>query len=121
MLEYEGGRAMPETPAEGPYGQRERPFIQFLRYLSFGGLFIGMSVWQIEFDFGVPQFRLVFQPMLIAAAAAVAAVAARITMGPGRRSSRRFSRSRSAARSPCWSGRSWEPRSTGSRCISVRP
>ncbi|EID15150.1 hypothetical protein MXEN_07661 [Mycobacterium xenopi RIVM700367] len=83
MLEYEGGRAMPETPAEGPYGQRERPFIQFLRYLSFGGLFIGMSVWQIEFDFGVPQFRLVFQPMLIAAAAAVAAVAARITMGPG--------------------------------------
>ncbi|EUA41479.1 hypothetical protein I552_0008 [Mycobacterium xenopi 3993] len=30
------------------------PFIQFLRYLSFG-LFIGMSVWQIEFDFGVPS------------------------------------------------------------------
>jgi hypothetical protein len=83
MLEYEGGRAMPETPAEGPYVTRERPFIQFLRYLSFGGLFIGMSVWQIEFDFGVPQFRLVFQPMLIAAAAAVAAVAARITMGAG--------------------------------------
>lgn len=58
-------------------------FITFLRYLSFGGLFIGLSVYQIEFDFGVPQFRLVFQPMLIAAAAALAAVAARYTMGRG--------------------------------------
>ncbi|HZU46133.1 MAG TPA: hypothetical protein VFA16_02570 [Mycobacterium sp.] len=83
MLEYEGGRELPDTPAEGTYQKPERPFIQFLRYLSFGGLFIGMSVWQIEFDFGVPQFRLVFQPMLIAAAAAVACVAARITMGRG--------------------------------------
>jgi hypothetical protein len=59
------------------------PFITFLRYLSLGGLFIGLSVYQIEFDFGVPQFRLVFQPMLIAAASALAAVAARITMGRG--------------------------------------
>lgn len=59
------------------------PFITLLRYLSFGGLFIGLSVYQIEFDFGVPQFRLVFQPMLIAAAAALAAVAARVTMGRG--------------------------------------
>ncbi|OBH29895.1 hypothetical protein [Mycobacterium sp. E1319] len=58
-------------------------FITFLRYLSFGGLFIGLSVYQIEFDFGVPQFRLVFQPMLIAAAAALALVAARVTMGRG--------------------------------------
>jgi hypothetical protein len=59
------------------------PFITFLRYLSFGGLFIGLSVYQIEYDFGVPQFRLVLQPMLIAAAAALAAVAARLTMGRG--------------------------------------
>lgn len=59
------------------------PFITLLRYLSFGGLFIGLSVYQIEFDFGVPQFRLVFHPMLIAAAAALAAVAARVTMGRG--------------------------------------
>lgn len=58
-------------------------FVTFLRYLSFGGLFIGLSVYQIEFDFGVPQFRLVFQPMLIAAASALAAVAARLTMGRG--------------------------------------
>ncbi|XBL45783.1 hypothetical protein U8D42_10970 [Mycobacterium europaeum] len=58
-------------------------FIKFLRYLSFGGMFIGLSVYQIEYDFGVEQFRLVLQPMMIAAAAALAAVAARITMGRG--------------------------------------
>lgn len=58
-------------------------FITFLRYLSFGGMFIGLSVYQIEYDFGVEQFRLVLQPMMIAFAAALAAVAARVTMGRG--------------------------------------
>jgi hypothetical protein len=58
-------------------------FITFLRYLSFGGMFIGLSVYQIEYDFGVEQFRLVLQPMMIAFAAALAAAAARITMGRG--------------------------------------
>ncbi|OBF65945.1 hypothetical protein A5753_00420 [Mycobacterium sp. 852002-51971_SCH5477799-a] len=76
MLEREG-------EAEEGEGVYHGVFITFLRYLSFGGLFIGLSVYQIEFDFGVPQFRLVFQPMLIAAAAALAAVAARTTMGRG--------------------------------------
>ncbi|OBH97964.1 hypothetical protein [Mycobacterium sp. E2733] len=76
MLEREGEAHDAEEVTHGA-------FITFLRYLSFGGLFIGLSVYQIEFDFGVPQFRLVFQPMLIAAAAALAAVAARLTMGRG--------------------------------------
>jgi hypothetical protein len=76
MLEREGEAEEGEDVYHGV-------FITFLRYLSFGGLFIGLSVYQIEFDFGVPQFRLVFQPMLIAGAAALAAVAARITMGRG--------------------------------------
>ncbi|BAX92394.1 hypothetical protein [Mycobacterium shigaense] len=58
-------------------------FVTFLRYLSFGGMFIGLSVYQIEYDFGVEQFRLVLQPMMIAFAAALAAAAARITMGRG--------------------------------------
>jgi hypothetical protein len=76
MLEREGEAEEGEDVYHGV-------FITFLRYLSFGGLFIGLSVYQIEFDFGVPQFRLVFQPMLIAGAAALAAVAARTTMGRG--------------------------------------
>ncbi|OBG28822.1 hypothetical protein [Mycobacterium sp. 852002-51057_SCH5723018] len=75
MLEYEGRRTMPDPPDDGR-------FVKFLRYLSFGGLLIGLSVYQIEYDFGVEQFRLVHQPMLIAAAAALALVAARITLGP---------------------------------------
>lgn len=83
MLEYEGGRELPDTPAEGAFARAERPFIKYLRYLSFGGLLIGMSVYQIEFDFGVPQFRLVFQPMLIAAAATIGTIVARMTMGRG--------------------------------------
>lgn len=76
MLEREGEAQEGEDVYHGVV-------ITFLRYLSFGGLFIGLSVYQIEFDFGVPQFRLVFQPMLIAGAAALAAVAARTTMGRG--------------------------------------
>ncbi|MGH3969721.1 MAG: hypothetical protein ACRDTV_16780, partial [Mycobacterium sp.] len=83
MLEYEGGRTLPDTPEQGEFPQAERRFVKFLRYLSCGGLLIGMSVYQIEFDFGVPQFRLVFQPMLIAAAATIGTVVARLTMGRG--------------------------------------
>src|SRR5690606_23596044 len=51
--------------------------------MAFGGLLIGLSVFQAEFDFGVAQFRLVFAPMMIAAAAALALVAARLYGGPG--------------------------------------
>jgi hypothetical protein len=48
-----------------------------------GGLLVGLSTFQAEFDFGVPQFRLLFQPVLIAAAAAIALVAARTYAGRG--------------------------------------
>ena len=71
--------------------------IKFIQYLGFGGILIGLSVFQIEFDFGVPQFRQVFQPMLIAAAAAFGLVAARIMLGRGRPLSRRCWRSCCAA------------------------
>ena len=45
---------------------------------STGGLLIGLSTFQAEFDFGVPQFRIVFHPMLIALAAASRSSLARI-------------------------------------------
>ncbi len=57
--------------------------IKFVQYLGFGGIVVGLSVYQIEFDFGVPQFRQVFEPMLIAAAASFALVAARLMLGRG--------------------------------------
>ncbi len=48
-----------------------------------GGLLLGMSVFQGEYDFDVPQFRLVLEPFMIAAAAGIALVAARMFMGRG--------------------------------------
>ncbi|WP_082554351.1 hypothetical protein [Aeromicrobium sp. Root495] len=51
--------------------------------MAFGGLVIGLSVFQAEFDFGVAQFRMVFAPLMISAAAALAFVAARLYGGPG--------------------------------------
>ncbi|WP_029117973.1 hypothetical protein [Mycobacterium sp. URHB0044] len=77
MLEYEGRRAAGDDAPRGGI------FIKFVQYLGFGGVLVGLSVYQIEFDFGVAQFRQVFQPMLIAAAGALALVAARIMLGRG--------------------------------------
>jgi hypothetical protein len=48
-----------------------------------GGLLIGLSVFQAEFDFGVPQFNQLFHPLLIAFAAALALVVARTLLGRG--------------------------------------
>ncbi len=48
-----------------------------------GGLLIGLSTFQGEFDFGVPQFRFVLEPVMLAVAASVALVAARLWIGPG--------------------------------------
>jgi hypothetical protein len=77
FLEHEGRRAArDDAPKDGPG-------IKFIQYLAFGGLVIGMSVFQIEFDFGVAQFRQVFEPMLIAGAAALGLVGARIMLGRG--------------------------------------
>src|SRR5215217_6081064 len=48
-----------------------------------GGFLLGLSTFQAEFDFGVPQFRFVFHPMLIMLAAGAALVAARVWLGRG--------------------------------------
>ena len=48
-----------------------------------GGLLIALTTFQLEFDLGVPQFQLIFQPMLMMLAAGVVLVAARIFLGPG--------------------------------------
>ncbi|MDX1621286.1 MAG: hypothetical protein R3320_09865, partial [Nitriliruptorales bacterium] len=48
-----------------------------------GGFLIGLSTLQGEFDFGVPQFRLLYHPVLIAFAAGLGLVTARIRVGRG--------------------------------------
>ncbi len=80
FLEHEGRRATALAGAETP---TDGIGLKFVQYLGLAGVLVGLSVYQIEFDFGVPQFRQVFQPMLIAAAAALALVTARIFMGRG--------------------------------------
>lgn len=51
--------------------------------ISFGAMLIGLSVFQAEFDFGIAQYRMVFAPLMIALAASVTFVAARLYGGPG--------------------------------------
>jgi hypothetical protein len=77
FLEHEGRQATAPDEQAGGIG------LKFVQYLGFAGVAIGMSVFQIEFDFGVSQFRLVHQPMLIAAAATFALVPARMMLGRG--------------------------------------
>jgi hypothetical protein len=76
---------------EGMWERRTRrgersgpPLVTKIRRLALmAGLLLGLSIFQAEFDFGVPQFMAVFQPMLIALAAGFALVAARIWIGRG--------------------------------------
>lgn len=61
-----------------------RPWIQVARRVVLCGAFLlGLSTFQAEFDFGVPQFRFVFQPLLIMLAAGAGLVAVRIWAGRG--------------------------------------
>lgn len=79
VLEREGRLAW-----RGPEGQAAPPPARYLRRVMItGGLLIGLSVFQAEYDFGVPQFRLVNQPLLIALAAGCALVTARLWAGRG--------------------------------------
>ena len=80
VLLVEGLRAS-EDPGQP---LRERDWTTKLRAVGLsGGFLIGLSTFQAEFDFGVPQFRFVFQPMLIMLAAGVGLVAVRQWGGRG--------------------------------------
>ena len=80
VLLVEGGRANVRS------GRSEggRDWARWIRHVSLTGAFLlGLSTFQAEFDFGVPQFRFVFAPMLVMLAAGVSLVAARIWLGRG--------------------------------------
>ncbi|MBW3608962.1 MAG: hypothetical protein KY463_11515 [Actinobacteria bacterium] len=63
---------------------KELAWVRHLRVVWLpGGLLVGMSTFQGEFDFGVPQFQLIYHPMLIMLAAGVTLVATRIWLGRG--------------------------------------
>ena len=62
----------------------ERSWVMRARAVALtGGFLLALSTFQAEFDFGVPQFRFVFQPLLIMMAAGVGLVAVRHWAGRG--------------------------------------
>jgi hypothetical protein len=77
-LASEGLAARGERPLrEAPLALRAR------QALLVGGFLVALSTFQGEFDFGVPQFRLVLQPALQMLAAGTGLVAARVLLGRG--------------------------------------
>jgi hypothetical protein len=77
LLLVEGRRA-----AGRPHASRRKMLLAWEVQLA-GATLIGLSTLQLEFGFGVPQFQLVFHPVLIALAASIALVAARLRLGRG--------------------------------------
>ena len=82
VLLVEGARVARESRGGGSKALAPR-MLRFQRGALVGAFLIGLSTFQAEFDFGVPQFDLLFHPMLVMLAASVALVAARLWAGPG--------------------------------------
>src|SRR3712207_5041944 len=79
VLLVEGLRERERSGQEAP----NRKLLALRRISLCGGLLIGLSTFQAEFDFGVPQFLFVFQPLLVSLAAGIGLVATRIWAGRG--------------------------------------
>jgi hypothetical protein len=58
-------------------------WVKLGEYAVAGGFLVGLSTFQAEFDFGVPQFRFVLEPVMVMAAASIALVTARVRLGRG--------------------------------------
>ena len=74
VLMIEGRRAMAVAPP---------PLVRRADVVIGGAFLLGLSTLQGEFDYGVPQFRQVFHPVLIMLAAGIGLVAARVRGGRG--------------------------------------
>jgi hypothetical protein len=53
------------------------------RWLGAGAVLLGLSTFQLEFDMGIPQWQVLYQPILQALAMGIGLVAAREALGPG--------------------------------------
>ena len=84
MLQEEGVRRSPGT-REAAARQRGGLGLLIRRstVISAGAFLLGLSTLQGEFDYGVPQFRMVYQPILIMLAAGIGLVCARVRAGRG--------------------------------------
>jgi hypothetical protein len=80
LVEARRSIARPSRTAESPWRRR---FIRFREPALAGAFLIGLSTLQGEFNYGVPQFQLVYQPILIMLAAGCGLLAARVRFGRG--------------------------------------
>ena len=78
VLLVEGKRAARGT---GIAKSHEPWWLRLRTVMIAGGFLVGLSTLQGEFDYGVPQFQLVYQPILLMFAAGVGLVAARPRLG----------------------------------------
>jgi hypothetical protein len=70
--------------SRGPDTPRPRPSLLLWRQAALAAAFlVALSTFQAEFDYAVPQFRLVWHPILLMLAAGIGLVAARILIGRG--------------------------------------
>lgn len=80
VLYVEAERA---TPPGSPGFARMQRMARWSQPQLAGALLVGLSTLQGEFDFGVPQFRLLYHPILIVIAAGIGLVTARLRVGRG--------------------------------------
>jgi hypothetical protein len=72
------------TVGRDPEREGATPWVYHVRRaLLVGGFLVALSTFQAEFDFGVPQFRAVNQPILIVLAAGIGLVTTRLYLGRG--------------------------------------
>ena len=77
------GRGDHDASAATP-SARATPWVYHVRRaLLVGGFLVALTTFQAEFDFGVPQFRAVHQPILIMLAAGIGLVTTRLYLGRG--------------------------------------
>ncbi len=82
----EGRAARGGVAAAGPAGVRDvmaRMGAWGLAVSGAGGVLAGLTIYQAEFGFGVPQYNLLFQPALLAFTGALALVFGRTVCGRG--------------------------------------
>jgi hypothetical protein len=80
-----GSNESPRLPLGARLLRALRPLAsdRFRMMIAGGGVLAALSIYQGEFDYGVPQFQLLYHPVLLAFAAGVALTMGRIVAGPG--------------------------------------
>ncbi|MFY9265879.1 MAG: hypothetical protein WAO61_10710 [Solirubrobacterales bacterium] len=84
ILLVEGLRAGGSATFKRRFGARGDALANKIRKgCAAGGILVALSIYQGEFDFGIPQFQLVFQPIMLMVAGGIGLVFARSWAGRG--------------------------------------